>query len=311
GWTGDLTSLGDGRQVGFRYFGVGDVGGAPDLESMEWLKKARSRTGSPLEIRNTSPDQLAKDLSPEQRAALPEYEGELTMKTHGVGCYTSQAAMKRFNRENELLADAAERAAVTAEWLTGLSYPGERLREAWTRVLWHQFHDDLTGTCIPQAYQFSWNDELISANQFAAVLSASAEAVSQELDTQGPGVSLVVYNPLSASRRDTVEATVELSAEAPTAVRVVDRDSGRDTPAQVLGAGGRRGRVLFLAERPAGGYKVFGVLPAAKAGSASSVTVTRSSEGQLLENSRYKVAIDARGDIASVVDKEAGRELLQ
>src|SRR5262249_53172755 len=123
--------------------------------------------------------------------------------------------------------------------------------------------------------------------------------------------SLVVYNPLSASRRDTVEATVELSAEAPTAVRVVDRDSGRDMPAQLLEASGRRVRVLFLAELPAVGYKVFGVLPAAKAGSASSGTVTRSSEGQLLENSRYKVAIDARGDIASVVDKEAGRELLQ
>ena len=30
----DLTAVGNGRQVGFRYFGVGDVGGAPDAETL-------------------------------------------------------------------------------------------------------------------------------------------------------------------------------------------------------------------------------------------------------------------------------------
>jgi alpha-mannosidase len=166
-WSDDLTAVGNGRQVGLRYFGVGDVGGAPDGETVDWLEKALANRDGKVEVRNTAADQLSRDLTPQEKAALPEYEGELTMKTHGVGCYTSQAAMKRFNRENELLADAAERAGVMAEWLAGLPYPKDRLRDAWIRVLWHQFHDDLTGTSIPQAYAFSWNDELVSANQFA------------------------------------------------------------------------------------------------------------------------------------------------
>jgi len=88
-----------------------------------------------VEVRNVSVDQLAHDLSAQQIAALPVYEGELTMKTHGVGTHTSQAANKLLNRSNESLADAAERASVLAELTTGLAYPGERLREAWTRVL--------------------------------------------------------------------------------------------------------------------------------------------------------------------------------
>src|SRR6185503_9156820 len=100
---------------GFRFFGTGDIGGAPDEESIEWLEKSLANKSGMVDIRNTSSDQLTRDLTPEQQNALPEYEGELTMKTHGVGCYTSQAAMKRFNRENELLADAAERAGVAAE----------------------------------------------------------------------------------------------------------------------------------------------------------------------------------------------------
>ena len=134
--------------------------------------RSRAKAGT-VNLKLTSAEQLAHDLTPAQKAALPVYEGELTMKTHGVGCYTSQAAMKKFNRTNERLADAAERASVAADWLAALPYPGDRLREAWTRVLWHQFHDDLTGTCIPQAYQFSWNDELVSMNQFSNVLTSA------------------------------------------------------------------------------------------------------------------------------------------
>src|SRR2546428_7965263 len=113
--------------------------------------------------------------------------------------------MERLKRGNELLADGAERAGVAAEVVAGRVYPTERLREAWIRMLWHQFHDDLTGTCIPQAYQFSWNDELTSLNQFAGVLTSSTSAVAGLLDTQGEGVPLVVYNPVSSPRRDMVE----------------------------------------------------------------------------------------------------------
>jgi alpha-mannosidase len=162
------------------------------------------------------------------------------MKTHGVGCYTSQAAMKRFNRENELLGTAAEQAAVAAELLAGLPYPRERLREAWIRVLWHQFHDDLTGTSIPQAYQFSWNDELVSANQFAAVLTSSVAAVASRLDTRGEGIPLIVYNPLGFGQEGPVEATVKFKGQAPASIHVFDTrakktcrrksSSGRATP---------------------------------------------------------------------------------
>jgi len=307
-WSNDPTSLGNGRQVVYRLFGTGDVGGAPDAESVDWLEKSLANKDGKVEIRNTSVDQLSRDLTAAEKAALPVYEGELTMKTHGVGCYTSQAAMKKFNRQNELLADAAERASVAAEWLTGLPYPAERLRSAWLRVLWHQFHDDLTGTSIPQAYQFSWNDELVSANQFADVLESSTASVAGALDTQGAGIPLIVYNPVSTNRRDPVEATVKFSGPAPTAVRVIDRGTERDVPAQILDRQGNEARILFLAEMPSVGYKVFEVRAGAATQRANTtLNVTPSS----LENARYTVKIDAQGDLASVFDKEAGKELLK
>lgn len=309
-WSNDLTTLSTGRKVGLRLFGVGDIGGAPDDESVTWIEKALANKNGTVEVRNSSNDQLSKDLTDAEIASLPEYEGELTMKTHGVGCYTSQAAMKRFNRENEKLAQSAEQAAVAAELLTGLPYPKERLRQAWIRVLWHQFHDDLTGTCIPMAYQFSWNDELVSLNQFAGVLTSSTAAISGQLDTRPStgGVTLVVYNPLSSQRNDRVEATVDFDGRAPDAVRVIDHSTLREVPVQIVERQASRVRIIFLADMPGIGFKVFEVARSASAPTMpSSLKVTDST----LENARYTVKIDANGDIASVYDKQAGRELLK
>jgi alpha-mannosidase len=228
-WSNDLTTV-PGARIGFRFVGTGDIGGGPDQASMDWLQKALTNTSGLVTVRNVSPDQLTAELTPAQKAALPVYEGELTMQTHGVGCYTSQAAMKKFNRQNELLADSAERAGVAAGYLAGLPYPAERLRDAWTRVLWHQFHDDLTGTCIPQAYQFSWNDELSAANQFAGVLTSSTAAVSAMLNTStaATAVPLVVYNPTSEARRGLVDAVVTLPTDIDGHSQIPVSESGRN-----------------------------------------------------------------------------------
>jgi alpha-mannosidase len=319
-WSTDLTRGGADAQVGFRLFGTGDTGGGPDAESLQWLETSIADKTGRVEVRNTSADQLSRDLTPAERAALPVYEGELTMSTHGVGCYTSQAAMKKFNRTNELLADSAERAAVAAQYVAGLPYPTERLRDAWTRVLWHQFHDDLTGTCIPQAYQFSWNDELSAANQFAGVLTSSTSAVASVLDTSlgelrtlpdgrtvgGPAVPLVVYNPLSEARHDLVEATVEFPGPAPAYIGVVDRATEQPETAQILSTEGHRARILFAADMPSVGYKVFDVDAVQRHPPAERVLATPRS----LENARYTVKIDENGDIRSIYDRNTSRELL-
>lgn len=302
-----MTPVGD-RQIGFRYFGTGDIGGAPDEESVDWLERSIKNKSGVAEVRNTSSDQLTRDLTEPERAALPEYEGELTMKTHGVGCYTSQAAMKRFNRENELLGAAAEQAAVAAEMVAGVPYPRERLREAWIRMLWHQFHDDLTGTSIPQAYQFSWNDELVSANQFAGVLTSSVAAVAGKLDTSGQGIPLIVYNPLAWTNQSPVEATVKFKGEAPPTMHVFDPVSKMSVRTQILERTGDTARILFL---PAwgvhsAGFRVFKVLP----GAFDIPYYLRVSE-TTLENGAYKIEIDQNGDIASIFDKVTSRELLK
>ncbi|MBZ5589340.1 MAG: chitobiase/beta-hexosaminidase C-terminal domain-containing protein [Acidobacteriia bacterium] len=297
-----------GLPLAFRYFGTGDVGVPPSESSVAWLEESLAGPG-PARVKSAAPDRMALDLMASHGGRAPEglqrYSGEFLLTRHGTGCYTSQAAMKRFNRKNERLADAAEKASVAAWWLGGAEYPRERLTEAWTRVLWHQFHDDVTGTSIPAAYVFSWNDEAIAGNTFADVLSQSVGAVTRALDTRGKGALLVVFNPLATAREDVVEADVRFPGGAPRAVRVTGPD-GSEAPAQVDSIGGDTAHVVFVARVAPLSFSVFDVRAATVPMSAGEMKVGRDG----VENARYRVRLAASGDVASVFDKRVNRELL-
>ena len=306
-WTRKIDQQGEssGCYAGYAYFGTGDVGGAPDSLSVDWLEKSIHSDG-PIKVASIGADDLPALVADFPNATLPTYDGELVMTRHGVGCYTSQAAMKRWNRRNELLADAAERAAVTASVLGEYRYPREMLKQAWIGFLWHQFHDDLTGTSIPEAYEYSWSDELLSLNKFSGVLDGALSAITPALDTRGSGVSFVVYNPLSMKRQDVIEVSMPKGSKSIDHVRVFGPDN-KEVPSQQISGVGDSIKVLFTATVPSVGYAVYDVRPSsADYSSTARVAVTDST----IENERYRLTLNANGDVASIIDKPVGRELL-
>jgi len=294
-----------GLPAAYRYFGTGDTGGAPDSASVAWLAKSLNGDG-PLEVVSIGSDDLIEAAAQARRADLPHFKGELLMTRHGVGCYTSQATMKRWNRHNELLADATEKACVAASLLAGVEYPRDDLRDLWIRFLWHQFHDDLTGTSIPEAYEFSWNDEILCQNRFSAILENAISHISTTLDTRAKGTPLIVYNPVAMPREDVVEATVRFDGIAPEFISVFD-PKGKEVPSQVTARNGSELTVVFLASVPSAGFAVFDVRPTK---SASAITTDLAVTANSLESDRYRVQIDAHGDVSSILDKRANRELL-
>jgi len=333
-WNGESSGL----FTDYMYYGTGDTGGSPTEASVKLMEAMVTRAPTvlpdPWDRRGTAPppdpetevrvgegpvkvvsataEEMFRAISPEETARLPRYKGELELINHSAGSITSQAYVKRWNRQNEVLADAAERASVLAEWMGGPRYPLGRLNDAWTLVMTGQFHDIIPGTSIPKAYEYAWNDEILALNQFAGVLTHATGAVISALDTDVRGNAVVVYNALDIPRQDVVEAKVEFPGGTPAGVRVVGPDGG-SVPAQLTSDGD----VLFLASVPSVGFAVYDVRgvngPGADAGAAdvsashdSSLSVTGSS----LENDRYRLSLDANGDIASLLDKELGRELL-
>ena len=316
---GNLT----GAFTDYHYVGTGDVGGSPNENSIRLMEAITTKqkallpqTGPPSVTTNDAIVQVgdgpinviwskADDMFLDllrccKTDKLPRYKGDLELINHSAGSLTSQAYQKRWNRKNELLADAAEKASLAAEWLNVRPYPRERLNNAWTLVMGGQFHDILPGTATPKAFQFAWNDQVLAMNQFAGVLTSATEAVVSGLDTQAKGTAIAVYNPLNVAREDVVAANLSWPNGAPQSVRVFGPD-GREVPSQLS-----NGKLLFLANVASVGYAMYDVQPSDAPSISTDLKVTESS----LENARYRVRIDQNGDVSSIFDKKIDRELL-
>lgn len=320
-----------GTFTDYHYYGTGDIGGSPDEESVKRLEAIVTRGSvnlppvadapmprflmrgphpewpavnvgnGPVHVVSSNADQMFLDLTPADINRLPRYTGEMELTNHSAGSLTSEAYQKRWIRQEELLADAAEKSSVAASWLGAKAYPMERLNDAWTLAMGAHFHDLAAGTATPRSYEFAWNDDVIAMNQFAQVLTNATEGVAASLNTQGNGVPLVVFNPLNISREDLVEADVHFPEGLPSEVHVVGPD-GKDRPAQISD-----GHVLFLADAPSVGYAVYDVQPGAESNAGNSqLSVTKDT----LENEYYRVRLNEDGDIASIFDKSVGKELL-
>jgi alpha-mannosidase len=323
--------LNNGKATGlftdYHYYGTGDIGGAPDEESVARLEAivtggstelppdnsfyfsgqkhpawpAVKVGAGPVHVVSATADQMFRDITASETASLPRYTGELELTNHSAGSLTSQAYQKRWIRKEELLADAAEKSSVAAAWLGARPYPIERLNNAWTLAMAAHFHDLAAGTATPRAYEFAWNDDVIAMNQFADVLKSAIEGVAAGLNTAGRGEPLVVFNPLNIARQDVVEAKIDFPGGMPKAVRVIAPD-GKQIAAQLA-----EGKVIFEASVPSVGYAVYSVEPAVSADAANSQLHATSNE---LENGYYRVTLNEDGDIASIFDKKIGRELL-
>ncbi len=321
----------DGKVTGifadYHYIGTGDIGGAADEETVKLLEAtvtqgtavlppaggAAAKTvaapeepaqpirfgDGPVRVVSSDADQMFLDIKG-MTSKFPQYKGDLELINHSAGSLTSEAYHKRWNRKNEILADGAEKASIAAAWLGGVAYPQQRLNDAWTLALAGQFHDTGAGTATPRAYEFAQNDDVIAMNQFADVLTSATQAVASALNTRTEGVPVVVYNSLNLAREDVVEAAVTFPGDAPTAVKVMGPD-GHEVPSQL-----EDGKVLFVAKAPSVGYAVYDVRRATAAAESAELKVTESS----LENARYRVTLNADGDVSSIFDKTLNKELL-
>ena len=290
--------------IAFRYYGTGDTGGSADLPSVRSVVRGIHSDG-PIKIVSAPSDTIYKMFQPyDQHPELPLFDGELPMDVHGNACYTSQAAMKVYNRQLEHLGDAAERAAVVADWLGVRQYPIEEMTDNWRRMIWHQFHDDVTGTSIPRAYEFSWNDELIGLKRFSNVVATSVDGISRQLDTRVSGEPLVLYNAENFPVRTV--AAIDLPNDK--SGYVVSDVQGKAVRSQVVRKADGSASLLFEATLPATSFVVYGLKPSGKAPKVDGTSLQQA--GQTIENSRYRLVVNPFGDVASIYDKLARRELI-
>jgi alpha-mannosidase len=216
--------------------------------------------------------------------------------------------VKRWNRRAENLLQRAEKWAAVADVLGGAPYPRDELTEAWKLVLFNQFHDTLGGTSIAPAYEDS-RDQYGHASSLAAnAFNRAVQTISRRIDIPSePELRpIVVFNPHPWPLRGDVE--FEYTWLPADGARMTD-ETGTPVPVQAIRPQttmrSSRGRLVFPADVPPLGYRVYKLYPGAEERSAPQATDTR------LENEHLALEIDpATGWLSRLLDKRTGADLV-
>ncbi len=293
-------------------YGVGDHGGGPTRVMLDHADQLRAPDAvfSKLEF------SFARDFFSDLEKKLPEmqvptWDGELYFAYHR-GVFTTQAETKRRIRRAEENILNAEKFASLAS-LYGRPYPQDSMEENWKNLLFDHFHDIMPGSGIAVNYlDAKRNLEDVDRADNDITRTSLAE-IAAHVNTEGEGVPVLLFNPLSWPREDVMELEAQLPEPAKH-IQVFD-SQGLLVSSQLLSIDPdtHRARFLLLAKTPSFGYQTYFLRPL-KSGSAA-ITLGPipqiKASADTLENEFLRVKIDPRtGCMTSLFDKRSNTEAL-
>ena len=307
----------DGLAARIVPFGYGDGGGGPTRLHLEFLRRQRDLEGAPRTLIASPLDFFYAEEA--RKTDWPVYVGELYYQCHR-GTYTTQAKTKRGNRKGELALREAElwgaaalcncrgdkrpacrtdRKRDACGYATdrkrdacGYSYPAQAMDEAWKDLLLNQFHDIIPGSSIHRVYEEA---EALHARVLATAKSTADMAAKALLQVPnrkseiGNRKSVAVLNSLSWDRLALVPLPKGFKGA---------ESNGLPLPTQRIG-----GTLYAEARIPSCGWTTL----AASKPFQGTQALEATERG--MENDCLRLRFNAFGEIASLVDKAAGREL--
>ena len=292
-------------------YGIGDHGGGPTrtmLDSAQRWQNGRNifpklTFGTAQSFFNAVENNLA-------HLKIPVWNNELYFQYHRGVMTTQSETKKRIRQSEELLLNAEKFSSLAM--LDGQPYAQEEFENDWKKVLFHQFHDFMPGSGIAINYVDAARDLGVVALSGNKILDRSLKTLAARVNTEGEGVPVVLFNPLSWARTDVAEAAAQFPSKLVPEGGVEVRDSdGTVLPSSIISRDDATHtvKIRFLARSvPAMGYAVFHLVPVAQAASPSS-TLKASMEG--MENEFVSLRVDSKtGCITSLLNKHDGHETL-
>lgn len=285
------------------FYGVGNHGGGPTKGSIEYILANRHAFPG-HELRFSTPAAFFAAIK-EHRDRLPVVETELQHTF--PGCYSVMHDIKQRQRRGELLLTRAECAAEAfANDDEERRQMLDRVDRAWDDLLFTAFHDVLSGTSIPSAWE---SVRAMQGRAWIAGEEAMYEATRRWARRTLPHADyqqIAVINP----DREEWEGIIEFEPWLEFDIwrdRWLSTPDGQPVEHQVVQPEAQQGvnRILFPAIVPAHGYAQ--VLVRDDAPVARATTTDLSVSPTHLENSRVRIELDRSGVRGFAVD---GRSLL-
>ncbi|MDX1286210.1 MAG: hypothetical protein R3182_14420, partial [Draconibacterium sp.] len=290
-------------------FGKGDHGGGPGEADFRALKMLSEN--SMLEFEHISPENYFETLHNSGKT-WPIQKTEFGHQPRGgsfLGCYTSQAKIKLFNRklENQLL--AAEKFSAIGTMHKGKPfYTREDFAEAWKILLFNQFHDIIPGTLTGLAADDAIKDYKKLNQIVTEQLNAGLENIGNRINTsEMEGIPLVVYNPHSWNVSSYVNADIQFVQ--PVSEFIITDKNGTQVNFSVLkeSKDKTKFRVNLIAnDIPGLGYKVLEV----KKGKAEKLDSDLKVFENKIENEHYRIEWDETG-VTQIFSKKTNQNVLE
>ncbi|WP_208543853.1 alpha-mannosidase [Paenibacillus protaetiae] len=265
-------------------YGYGDGGGGPQFEMIEMARRAADLEGCPR-VETMFVGDFMQRLE-QSVTAPPVYAGELYLELHR-GTLTNQHTIKRNNRLAEIRIHDLEYLTVRSAAEQGEASRDTDIKPLVETLLINQFHDILPGTSIPAVH-----DQSIA--ETTELIHTAEQRIRQTVPAKPDNGKLSVLNTLSFDRSDVIYLDYKegLVVKGGYKQQVVTDVSG----SRKLAVAGVQVKALSSAvlELEAG-------YPAA----GSCFTY----DGRVLDTPLYKVVLDERGYMASLIDKSMNREL--
>ena len=310
-------------KIALGMFGTGDHGGGPATGTGSGSSGQHGYPGAlNTSIGNSGPTVKSATIEEFFRAFEDESSWDTGHDSSGVfrsvgenylgyhrGVYTSWSRIKKYNRQNEILGEKAEKASTLAFWANAIENNGaDRIEGGWDKILVNQMHDVLPGSCAPYQVYVTFNYQELAKNLFTNVQNNALLGLAHRADTTvSEGVPVFVYNALSWERNGETTVDVKLDKQYPY-IRVYD--GATELPANILkNSPDGSAKISFIAKGvPSLGYKVFKVVGAtAPSAFVSDVTVTESDSEIVVSNNNLQFTIDkTSGNISSMVNKKDG-----
>ncbi|MBE6732281.1 MAG: alpha-mannosidase [Ruminococcaceae bacterium] len=272
--------------------GYGDGGGGPTYQMLEKAKRLKNFPGLP-ESEFATAESFFKEAE-KCEDDLSVWNDEMYYEFHR-GTYTSQADVKKNNRKGELYLRKTEIACTLAALTAGKKYPAKEIGDIWKKLLTNQFHDILPGSSIHEVYE---DCKVI----YKEIFCSAEKIFSEAMGTLNASLGLkenqfAVWNFLGFENSGTVKVSLK-----------GDFDTVRDSLGEKLEAsfsknGDYTEFLVNVKSVPSIGVKIF------TATKENSENIKGTATKEVFENKYLKLTFDSDGNILSLYDKEAEREV--
>ncbi len=277
--------------------------GWDDLKTLTTEFEEIARTGSTADrlVRNSNEIDFFQDMEATYGAVLPSYAAAFGNEWDLYPASMAEVSARVKRSVEKLRTAEALAVLVSLKRPTFMANRQEERDRAFMNMGLYFNHDwTADGTVIRREQLRDWAKGLASQiESYVDTLHDDAMMTLGDLIAKSTNATrFFVFNPLSWPRTD----WADFPCAEPGPIHVIDLTSGEEVPSQPAIIQGRPGVRVLASDVPSVGYKVFEI----RRGEGRRFSPAAVWDGQQLEHAVYRLKVNGRGAIESLVDKSRG-----